>query len=126
MNSSRKLSTVLVVDSDAVGRNLVKGYLSKWGYDVLEAANSVEAVRLLQMFTDEIHLAILGDSEYPDTAKEIAGIRSTLPILVASPSLNAQANSDASATNLTFVQKPIVPLVLMDKARYLIQRSKPS
>ena len=62
------METILVLCSDPIERHLVTRRLTAAGYNVLEAANSVEAARLARHLTDGTGLPLGGRS----------GVRTTL------------------------------------------------
>lgn len=51
--------TILLAEDDDAVRNLVRQILTRGGYTVLTAENGEEAVRLIDEYTGEIHLAVL-------------------------------------------------------------------
>ena len=60
--------TALVVDDVAINRNLLTGFLKRWGMDVITADSAQEAVTLLKQSVPEhpVHL-VLSDVQMPDT-----------------------------------------------------------
>jgi DNA-binding response OmpR family regulator len=73
------MKTVLIVDADPVERNLLTRYLTEAGHDALEAANSVEAVRIANLFEGEIHLIVVANPGAFGIAEQIVAIRSDIP-----------------------------------------------
>jgi DNA-binding response OmpR family regulator len=116
------MDTVLVVDSDPLQRNLIMRHLIDAGYDVLEAANSVEAVRIANLFKGGIQLIVV---PYPlgiDIARQVAAIRTSVPVLLTSCDSNEQISlsSELPAVNFAFLQKPFPSVVLIDKVRHVL------
>jgi two-component system, sensor histidine kinase and response regulator len=60
--------TALVVDDVAINRNLLTGFLHRWGMDVIIAGSAAEALTLLQQSAPEhpLHL-VLSDVQMPGT-----------------------------------------------------------
>ncbi|MDZ4686011.1 MAG: response regulator [Planctomycetaceae bacterium] len=64
---------VLVADDDLVSRRLLQGYLQKWGYEVVTAADGAEAWRLFEQ--DDFPLVItdwmMPEMDGPDLIKKV-------------------------------------------------------
>ena len=117
------MSTVLIVDADPVERNLVMRSLSDAGYDVLEAANSVEAVQIAKLIEGDIHLAVLANPEAIDTAGAITAVRTAVAVLVvADPEAEIPLTSLPGTVNLAVLRKPFSATVLLEKVRNLLGR----
>ena len=118
------MNTVLIVDADPMQRNLVTRYLTGAGYCVLEAANPAEALRITRLCEKEIHLAVIANTDLVEVSKEIAAIRTTLPILVASDRFEDQAPSSSlpATVNIVYLKKPIIPVMLLDSIHGLLSR----
>jgi DNA-binding NtrC family response regulator len=116
-----QMSRVLIVDADPVERNLLMRTLSDAGYDVLEAANSLEAVRIAKANEGNIHVAVIANPEANDIAVAITAIRRTLAVLVvAEPKAEIQFKSLAHTTKFALLRTPFSANVLLDKVRNLV------
>ena len=109
------MTTVLIVDADPVDRNVITRSLTGAGYGVLEAASGVEAMQVLKG-QEQIHVAVIADACLLGTATEIAAIRTTLPILVASAEIGTQDVSASLPATVRILpeRKPIAPLALLE------------
>ena len=118
--------TILVVDDESRMRKLVKDFLKKSGYEVLEAANGEEAVDLFYS-NKEIALIIL-DVMMPkmdgwEVCREIRKT-STVPIIMLT------ARSDERDELLGFdigadeyISKPFSPKILVARVEAILRRS---
>ena len=115
---------VLVCDDDSAILNAISIYLKAEGYEVLEAGNGVEALRIIE--ENEIHCLIL-DVMMPG----LDGLTATLrirekyhfPIIM----LSAKSEDTDKITGLSFgaddyVTKPYNPLELMARVKSQIRR----
>lgn len=117
---------ILVVDDESRMRKLVKDFLCKRGYDVLEASNGEEAVDIF-METKDISLIIL-DVMMPkmdgwETCREIRNI-SKVPIVMLT------AKSDERDELLGFelgvdeyLSKPFSPKILVARVEAILRRT---
>lgn len=109
---SRTGETILLVDDEAVVRRIGRTLLSKLGYQVIEAADGLEAIEICRSRGGEIHLVLL-DLTMPNlSGKEtFARLREThpdLPVLICSGylvDLN-EFTRECGASPDGFVQKP--------------------
>jgi len=118
------MHTVLVVDSDPLERNLIMRHLTGAGYDLLEAANSVEAVRIANLFEGQIHLIVVSDPFGIDIARQVAAIRSSIAVLLTCHDFDEQLSlsSELPAINFAVLRKPFPPFALTDKVRRILSR----
>lgn len=116
--------TVLVVDDNTEIRDVIHVYLRNDGYQVLEAADGLEALELLHAQT--VHLVIL-DVMMPrlDGIQTCLKIRetSTIPIIM----LSAKEEDIDKITGLTtgaddYVTKPFNPLELLARVKAQLRR----
>ena len=80
------IETLLLVDGEAAARNLAKFMLEVNGYRVVEAADGVEALMLLDQYGEHIHLALcsaeLPDMTGPEWRAQVRFLAPELPVLV--------------------------------------------
>lgn len=120
---------VLVVEDEALVRDLVCRTLRRAGYTVLLAENGEEALRVSGAFPDPIDLMVtdvimprMGGRELAD---RITGFRPDLPILFVS-GYASEAN-DASvmrSAGAGYLQKPFTPSTLLERVRELLITSR--
>jgi two-component system chemotaxis response regulator CheY len=108
--------TILTIDDSKTMRDMVGFALKQAGYDVLEAANADDAMRVLQTRQPDCIISGLNSGE----VEFIRGVRAmnamkTLPILVLGAEANdlkRQAGRSAGANG--WLPKPFVPSKLVD------------
>lgn len=118
--------TILVVEDEAVVRQLVSEVLTEGGYAVLEAVNGSEAIQLCQHHAGPIHL-LLTDMVMPgglngcDLARRLQQLYPDLKVLYMSGYTdNAIASQGVLDTELYFLQKPFTALTLERKVREVL------
>ncbi len=115
---------LLVEDADPV-RRLTHTLLRRQGYDVLEAADGVEAVRVSADHGGEIAL-LLTDVVMPrmsgkELATRLSALRPRMRVLYVSGYDEAAAgDEDVRGPGVAFLQKPMRPDVLLRKVRELL------
>jgi two-component system cell cycle sensor histidine kinase/response regulator CckA len=107
----RPTGTVLVVDDEPIVRDVVEGALKQLGFQVLTAADGLEAVAMFQAHAEDLICVVL-DLEMPkmgggQALGEIRKLREDMPILLTSgyPE-EAAAERFASTGRVGFIQKP--------------------
>jgi two-component system cell cycle sensor histidine kinase/response regulator CckA len=117
--------TVLLVEDDAVVRELVRRTLVLYGYTVLEAANGAEAIELCRQSDAQIHV-MLTDVIMPqvngrDLAQAVLESRPETRILYMSGySGEAVVRHGMLTHEMPFLQKPFTPEALARKLRELL------
>ncbi|HMD50429.1 MAG TPA: response regulator [Bryobacteraceae bacterium] len=120
-----QLSTILIVEDEAGIRALVQKFLRKYGYEVLEAANGEEALRMVQGSSDPVDLLIT-DMIMPqmggrELVSRLSGQGRDLKILYISGYTD---DSIVYAAELppgsAFLQKPFTLSSLLEKVRALL------
>jgi len=123
-NHMRGTETILIVEDEAGVRNTIKRFLSRYGYRVIEAKDSEEAIELFEEYCGEIRL-LLTDVILPRTSginlmKTLKKTRPDLKILFMSgyteESLTAR---EADIEELDFIQKPFSLIELVRRIRGL-------
>lgn len=115
---------ILVVDDETEIRDVLRLYLEKEGYEVVEAADGMEALRLLKQ--EKIDLAIL-DIMMPglDGYRVLRNVReeSNLPVLI----LSAKGSDSDKILGLDlgaddYITKPFVPLEAVARVKSNLRR----
>jgi DNA-binding response OmpR family regulator len=113
-----RAATVLVAEDEDAIRTMVREVLRAAGYEVLEAPNATEALRIHELHRDRIDL-LLTDIAMPDVngvelARQLSGKSSNLRTLFMS---GFSANSLLDGA---FLQKPFTPSELTVKIREVL------
>ena len=119
----RQLSNILVVEADAIVRNLLIGVLSRHGFTVYEAATASEAVTVCQSLKDQSLDLLIADHV-------TAGRVTTEVILAACPKTKVLHISDwafetvqhaqALLPGSSFLQKPFTAVELLHNVNDLL------
>lgn len=124
----RGTETVLVAEDERSIRRLIRELLTTLGYQVLEAADGNEALRISREYDKPIHL-LLTDSVMPfmngwDLARQVTAARPETRILYMSgytvPALAANGHATAPTD---FLEKPFTPSTLARKVREVLDRA---
>jgi PAS domain S-box-containing protein len=121
----RGSETVLVVEDDGVLRGLACRILGGCGYQVLEAANGAEAVRLAGAHAGRIDLVVT-DVVMPsmggrETADQVVGLHPEAKVLfVSGYTDDAVVRHGVLEDEMPFLQKPFRPAALAGKVRELL------
>jgi PAS domain S-box-containing protein len=115
--------TILVVDDEAMIRQLATLALKRLGYTVLVAENGREAVRIFQEREADI-TAVLLDMAMPvmngeQALQRIRAIRPDVPVLVASGD-SEMVTRERFADNVDFIQKPYTIPQLAKKIKSVV------
>jgi len=112
LTPSTRGETILLVDDEVAVRRIGRALLSKLGYEVLEAADGIEALELLRTQGERIRLVLLDITMPKITGKEtfsrLREMRAELPVLICSGflvDLSEFARECGSCPD-GFVQKP--------------------
>lgn len=120
----KKMLTILVVDDDAHIRELLRLYIRKEGYNIIEASDGVEAVERLD--EEQIHLAIV-DIMMPnmDGYELCQEIRSFYDIPVIMLTAKGTISDKEKAYDVgtdDYVVKPFEPKEVMFRIKALLRR----
>jgi len=120
--------TLLVVDDDAEVRRLLTEILSSQGYQVLQAGNSAEALRVASA-TATIHL-LLTDFSMPggnglDLTRKFRTVHPKTPVLMVSGSMPQYPDQVAGLDQFEFLDKPFEFEELFRKVRTLLDAVAP-
>lgn len=122
--------TVLFVDSDVLVRTAVAEYLRECGYEVIEALNAAEALKILRAGTridalfSEVDLGgdVDGFALAQTARQEFPGIE---VILASGPSLIAKKSGDLCEENRDTLAKPYHPEQLARKLKSIFAQRRP-
>jgi len=123
---ARGSETILVVEDDEMVRNLVRDTLCRHGYQVLDAAESVEAKRKSDAHKGVIQLLIT-DVIMPrvngrELAIQLTKRRPDMKVLYMSGYTdNMVLNSGIAHGEVAFLQKPFTPMGLAQKVREVLE-----
>jgi PAS domain S-box-containing protein len=123
----RGRETVLLVEDELSVRGLAVQVLRENGYNLLEAANGIEALRMAQEYAGEIHLLLtdvvmpqMGGKELADRLKPL---RPGIKVLFTSGYTdNAIVHHGVLEPGIDFLQKPFSPITLAQKVRKVLDR----
>ena len=126
---SEPARTLLVVDDDAMVRDLETQVLRLQGYTVLEAESAVEALRVaastvrIHLLITDLMLAEVGGLELTRRFREV---RPKTPVLMVSGSLPLlRARSEPDLERFEFLAKPFQFNELLHKVRILLDATAP-
>ena len=109
-DSARGTETILVVEDEASFRNLLQDGLKARGYDVLVAANGVDALRVAEQFEGEIRMlitdVIMPHMSGPDLASALRKRRPNTAVLYMSGYTDDKLEDEPISTEVTLLQKP--------------------
>ncbi|MEP6653012.1 MAG: ATP-binding protein [Myxococcales bacterium] len=127
--SYRGNETLLVVEDEEAVRKFIWRALTAQGYQVLEARNGVEALRILQQTEQPCDLVvtdlIMPDMGGQELAMQVRMHRPALPVLYTSGySEDTGDLQEAQANAEYFLPKPFGPLDLARKVREVLQHAQ--
>lgn len=119
-NSSDNLTkNILVVDDEAVVRNLAKKILMKFGYNVYQAASGSEAIKMFEKYSDILDLVLL-DLQIPvisgfEVYEYIMSKRPDFKVVICSGYSKqvAEEGLNSNHQNFEFITKPYLPKELI-------------
>jgi PAS domain S-box-containing protein len=123
----RGRETVLLVEDEANLRRLVRGFLQRQGYTVIEAEDGQAALEAASHHVGPIHL-LLTDVVMPDmNGRELARKLSMLHprtrvLYMSGYTENAIHHNGALETGVVFLQKPFTEEALTEKVREVLER----
>jgi two-component system cell cycle sensor histidine kinase/response regulator CckA len=120
--------TILIVEDEAVVRNVMVAVLVRENYRVLEADSAAEALEVSNTFEGVIDLLIadhiLKTMTGPQLAEKICQARPGLRVLRISgypPKMLVEGEAKAGAD---FLEKPFLPKTLIEKVREILNRPR--
>ncbi len=121
----RGSETVLLVEDDEQVRGLACTILRRHGYHVLEATTGGDALLICEQYRAKIHV-LLTDVVMPRMSgrqlwERLAPLRPTMKVIFMSGYTDdAIVHHGVSSAELAFVQKPLLPAVLLAKLRSVL------
>ena len=121
--------TILLVEDEAVVRDLVRQVLQATGYTVLEAANGEQALQLSHAHHSPIHLlladVVLPGLSGPEVAEQLASTRPAMQVVYMSGYARDTIDRYGIAERqCLFLQKPFTPITLLAHVREALDGSK--
>ncbi|MBI3603872.1 MAG: PAS domain S-box protein [Nitrospirae bacterium] len=126
----RGTETILLVEDEDTIRVLLSQGLRSYGYDVLEACEADEALRISRQHAAPIHL-LLTDVVMPgvsgrELVERLAPARPEMKVLYMSGYTNdVIVHNGVSAAGTAFLQKPFTPDVLARRVREVLDAPQP-
>jgi len=125
-DADRGWETVLLVEDEDAVRALAREVLRRHGYVVLEARHGLDALRVAERHTDDIHLLIT-DVVMPhmsgrDLAERLSSVRPSMKLLFMSGYTDHAVMHRDLTPGSAFVQKPFTPEVLARTVRRILDR----
>ena len=126
----RGSETILLTEDDEQVRGLANAILSKHGYHVIEAATGGDALLICEQYKGSIHL-LLTDVVMPRIGgrqlwERLAPLRPGMKVLFMSGYTDdAIIHHGVLSSEFAFVQKPLMPAVLLTKLRSVLDEQVP-
>ncbi len=122
--ASRERETILLVEDEEAVRSLTAEVLSRQGFEVIDAQDGVEALRVAHSFAGPIHL-LLTDIVMPhmngrDLAEKLIAVRPDTKVLFMSGYTDHAVVHRELSAGAPFLQKPFTPDALARKVRTLL------
>ncbi len=117
--------TILVAEDEPAVRNLITLVLREWGYNVIEASDGEDAVRLFAEHKDAIDLAVLdmvmpkknGKEVYRDLARMKPRLRA---LFMSGYTKDLLPGRDTLDEHVGFIGKPLVPNDFLTRVRQML------
>jgi PAS domain S-box-containing protein len=121
--------TILLVEDEAVVRQLVRSILQMNGFHVIEAPNGVEALTTAQQFDGPIDLLLtdivmprMGGRELSEHMRQLRP--ATKALFMSGYTDDAIVHHGVLDAGLAFIQKPFTPAALIRKVREMLEEQK--
>src|SRR5262249_17660382 len=129
-DARRGWETVLLVEDEDAVRALAREVLRRHGYAVLEARHGVDAIRIAERHTADIHLMIT-DVVMPhmsgrDLATRLGAMRPAMKVLFMSGYSNHAVVHRELTPGTAFLEKPFTPDVFARKVRHILDTPRES
>jgi nitrogen-specific signal transduction histidine kinase len=126
-DSAHGWETVLLVEDEDAVRTLAREVLRRHGYVVLEARHGVDALRVAERHSDDIHLMIT-DVVMPhmsgrETAERLHTVRPKMKVLFMSGYTDHALMHRELTPGSSFLQKPFTPDAFARKVRHVLDSS---
>jgi hypothetical protein len=122
----RGSETLLLVEDDDMVRHLVRETLQREGYTVRDAADPLEALRIMENYKGTIHLlitdVIMPQVSGTELALRVQQQRPDVKVLyISGYTDNAIVNSGLLQKEVAFLQKPFTPTALVEKVHDVLE-----
>jgi two-component system cell cycle sensor histidine kinase/response regulator CckA len=122
---ARATETILLVEDEEQVRAVARGILTRLGYEILDAADPNEALRLSAAHTGDIHLllsdVVMPQMSGPILAEQVRALRPDIEVLYMSGYTDDSiVRHGILEANVAFIQKPITPRTLAQKVREVL------
>lgn len=116
--------TILLAEDETAVRALLARILSEKGYEVIEASDGMEALKLMQQHAGSCHLVIadviMPRLNGPALAQHLSALSPAVKILYISGYTGDTAFSNGVGKDAFLLQKPILPQALTDKVEEIL------
>lgn len=119
--------TILLVEDEKAVRELTERILTRYGYEVLAAANGREALELLDAHCDSIDM-LLTDVVMPEVGgpEVAAAVRQRLPklpvLFMSGYNEEAVLQDGILAAGTSFLEKPFTPALLLQRLQWTLRQ----
>jgi CheY-like chemotaxis protein len=117
-NSEGQSETILLVEDEEALRESISTYLTLHGYQVLEAANGVQALQIATQHPEPIHMLItdmiLPKMSGTELARKLARMRPQMIILYISGYTDRELTGRDTSQSSGFLQKPFALRTLLN------------
>ena len=122
-------TTVLIVDDEARMRKLIKDFLAQKGFEILEAADGEEALKVFEENQNKINLILL-DVMMPklDGWSVLRQIRQTSKVPIIMLTARGEEQDELFGFELgvdEYISKPFSPKILVARVEAILKRTKP-
>jgi CheY-like chemotaxis protein len=126
VSSSPNPQSVLVVDDLSDMRELYKEFLGLNGFQVVQAANGIEALSVAQSVRPaaivmDLEMPAMGGSEATRALKQDERTKSIPIIVLTGSSLDSQLSDARAAGCSALLRKPCMPEVLIEAIRHVLR-----
>jgi CheY-like chemotaxis protein len=108
--------TILLVEDETGVRTIIRKFLQKGGYTVLEGHNSEEALNISQEYEGTIHLLVtdimMPGLSGPELAERLTSVRPAIKVLYMSGYVDEAVSQQSLTSDAIILQKPFTPDIL--------------
>jgi signal transduction histidine kinase/DNA-binding LacI/PurR family transcriptional regulator/ActR/RegA family two-component response regulator len=123
--------TLLLVEDDGKVRTTARRFLTDFGYDVLEAVDGHDALRVAQLHPGPLDLVItdvvMPGIGGPELAKRLAAVRPGTPVLyISGYTDSSEVRDELTGANVALLHKPFTASDLAERVREVLDRTSRS